>query len=209
MTEFKNSISKGIPSILPSVKKRRPDISHAPNRKVLLSKEEKVLALKNALRYFPENQHDALAKEFLEELNSFGRIYMYRFQPDYKMYARPIDEYPGKSNEIKSIMLMIQNNLDASVAENPDNLVVYGGKGKAARNWNSYDSILKCLKRMDIDETLLIQSGKPIGIAKTQPHAPRVLIANSNLVPADVRVAFPFPRGGRTRQPPFLANGPV
>ena len=183
MTEFKNSISKGIPSSLPSVKKRRPDISHAPNRKVLLSKEEKVLALKNALRYFPENQHDALAKEFLEELNSFGRIYMYRFQPDYKMYARPIDEYPGKSNQTKSIMLMIQNNLDPKIAQHPQELITYGGNGSVFQNWAQYLLTMEYLSKMSDDQTLVMNSGHPLGLFPSTRNAPRVVISNGMMIP--------------------------
>ena len=129
LNDFQNDIRTGIPQVLPPKKHYEPEINHAPKRKEILSEDEKILALKNALRYFPKDQHAELAAEFKEELEKYGRIYMYRFRPDYKMYARPIDEYPGNSRQAKAIMLMIQNNLDYAVAQHPHELITYGGNG--------------------------------------------------------------------------------
>jgi urocanate hydratase len=136
--EIKQDIINGIPTVLPAKKVYELDINHAPNRKDILSKVEKQLALRNALRYFPKSQHEELAKEFAQELKDYGRIYMYRLRPDYKMYARPISEYPGKCEQAKSIMLMIQNNLDYAVAQHPHELITYGGNGAVFQNWAQY-----------------------------------------------------------------------
>src|SRR5690606_29870497 len=132
---FKEQIQQGIPSVLPEKKPYDPSINHAPKRKEILSKEEKELALRNALRYFEPKQHATLLPEFRKELEKYGRIYMYRFRPDYKMYARPIEEYPGKCEQAKAIMLMIQNNLDYAVAQHPHELITYGGNGAVFQNW--------------------------------------------------------------------------
>ncbi|RLD49923.1 MAG: urocanate hydratase, partial [Bacteroidetes bacterium] len=135
---FQKEIQQGIPAFLPPNKGRRKNISHAPKRKDILNKEEKKLALKNALRYFDEKHHKELASEFLNELETYGRIYMYRFRPDYKIYARPINEYPAKSKQAAAIMLMIQNNLDDATAQHPDELITYGGNGSVFQNWAQY-----------------------------------------------------------------------
>ncbi len=146
--EIKAAISAGIPSTIPPKKDYDPTINHAPKRKEILSKEETKLALQNALRYFPKEQHAELAKEFVDELKTYGRIYMYRYRPDYKMYARPIDEYPGKSNQAKSIMAMIQNNLDYAVAQHPHELITYGGNGAVFQNWAQYLLTMQYLSEM-------------------------------------------------------------
>ena len=183
MSEFKNSISKGIPELLPDFKKRSENISHAPNRKDSLTRDEKALALKNALRYFPENQHSILGPEFKEELEMYGRIYMYRFQPDYEIYARPIDHYPGKSVQAKSIMLMIHNNLDPAVAQHPEELITYGGNGSVFQNWAQYLLTMQYLSIMEDDQTLVINSGHPLGLFPSNENAPRVVVSNGMMIP--------------------------
>ena len=183
MSEFKDSITNGIPNTLPRFKKRSPHLSHAPNRKDFLSKKEKILAVKNALRYFPENHHSTLGSEFLDELNQFGRIYMYRFKPDYEMYARPIDEYPGISSQAKSIMLMIQNNLDPKIAQHPEELITYGGNGSVFQNWAQYLLTMEYLSKMSNDQTLVMNSGHPLGLFPSHKNAPRVVISNGMMIP--------------------------
>ena len=183
MSEFKNSISKGIPELLPDFKKRSENISHAPNRRDSLTRDEKALALKNALRYFPENQHSILGPEFKEELEMYGRIYMYRFQPDYEIYARPIDHYPGKSVQAKSIMLMIHNNLDPAVAQHPEELITYGGNGSVFQNWAQYLLTMQYLSNMEDDQTLVTNSGHPLGLFPSHENAPRVVVSNGMMIP--------------------------
>ena len=183
MSEFKNSISKGIPEVLPDFKKRSENISHAPNRKDSLTINEKALALKNALRYFPENLHSVLGPEFKEELDRYGRIYMYRYQPDYEIFARPIDHYPGKSVQAKSIMLMIQNNLDPAVAQHPQELITYGGNGSVFQNWAQYLLTMQYLSNMEDDQTLVINSGHPLGLFPSHENAPRVVVSNGMMIP--------------------------
>ena len=183
MSEFKNSISKGIPELLPDFKKRSENISHAPNRKDSLTKNEKALALKNALRYFPKNLHSILGPEFKEELDKYGRIYMYRYQPDYEIYARPIDHYPGKSIQAKSIMLMIQNNLDPAVAQHPQELITYGGNGSVFQNWAQYLLTMQYLSNMEDDQTLVMNSGHPLGLFPSHENATRVVVANGMMIP--------------------------
>ena len=183
MSYFKKKISEGIPHKLPDFKERITSLSHAPNRKDSLTKKEKVLALKNALRYFPKSQHSILGKEFAEELNNYGRIYMYRFQPDYKMYARPIDEYPGNSTQAKSIMLMIQNNLDPAIAQHPQELITYGGNGSVFQNWAQYLLTMQYLSKMQDDQTLVMYSGHPLGLFPSNINAPRVVISNGMMIP--------------------------
>jgi urocanate hydratase len=153
LTDFQKQIIQGIPSELPPKKSYNTSVSHAPKRKEILSAEEKKLALKNALRYFDKKHHAELIPEFKEELNKYGRIYMYRFMPDYKMYARPIDEYPGKSIQAKSIMLMIQNNLDHAVAQHPHELITYGGNGAVFQNWAQYLLTMQYLSEMTDEQT--------------------------------------------------------
>ena len=183
MSYFKKLISLGIPDKLPDFKPRIPNLSHAPNRIDSLSNKEKALALKNALRYFPKSQHKILGKEFSEELNNYGRIYMYRFQPDYKIFARPIDEYPGNSIQAKSIMLMIQNNLDPSIAQHPQELITYGGNGSVFQNWAQYLLTMQYLSKMQDDQTLVMYSGHPLGLFPSNLNAPRVVISNGMMIP--------------------------
>ena len=183
MSGFKNSIIQGIPDNLPKFKQRLIDISHAPNRRDLLSKNEKALALKNALRYFPVKHHEVLGSEFKNELNLYGRIYMYRFQPDYEMFARPITDYPGKSTQAKSIMLMIQNNLDPAVAQHPQELITYGGNGSVFQNWAQYLLTMQYLSQMEDDQTLAMYSGHPMGLFPSHKNAPRVVVTNGMMIP--------------------------
>ena len=183
MSGFKNSIIQGIPDNLPKFKQRLIDISHAPNRRDLLSKNEKALALKNALRYFPVKHHEILGSEFKNELNLYGRIYMYRFQPDYEMFARQITDYPGKSTQAKSIMLMIQNNLDPAVAQHPQELITYGGNGSVFQNWAQYLLTMQYLSQMEDDQTLAMYSGHPMGLFPSHKNAPRVVVTNGMMIP--------------------------
>ncbi len=181
--EFQQDILQGIPSVLPTKKTYESAINHAPKRKQILSKEEMRLALENALRYFSKELHAELAPEFLQELNDFGRIYMYRFRPDYTMYARPIEEYPGKSLQAKAIMLMIQNNLDYAVAQHPHELITYGGNGAVFQNWIQYRLTMKYLAEMTEDQTLVMYSGHPMGLFPSHKDAPRVVVTNGMVIP--------------------------
>jgi urocanate hydratase len=181
--QFSKAILEGIPTELPDAKPRHSSISHAPKRKDVLNREEKKLALKNALRYFPKKFHDILAPEFLEELQKYGRIYMYRFRPDYKMYARPINEYPCQSKQAASIMLMIQNNLDPAVAQHPHELITYGGNGAVFQNWAQYLLTMKYLAEITDNQTLVMYSGHPLGIFPSHQDAPRVVVTNGMMIP--------------------------
>ncbi len=181
--DFKTSILQGIPNELPPAKPYDTSVSHAPKRKDILSKEEKKLALRNALRYFEAKHHPILAKEFAEELEKYGRIYMYRFRPDYRMYARPINEYPGKSTQAKSIMLMIQNNLDYAIAQHPHELITYGGNGAVFQNWAQYLITMKYLAEMTDEQTLVMYSGHPMGLFPSHKEAPRVVVTNGMMIP--------------------------
>ena len=180
---FQQQIQEGIPSVLPPVKPYETDINHAPKRKEILSAEEKKLALRNALRYFEPEYHAELIKEFSEELEKYGRIYMYRLRPDYRMYARPIDEYPGKSQQAKAIMLMIQNNLDYAVAQHPHELITYGGNGAVFSNWAQYRLTMKYLSEMTEEQTLVMYSGHPMGLFPSHKEAPRVVVTNGMVIP--------------------------
>ncbi|MFD2568945.1 urocanate hydratase [Pseudotenacibaculum haliotis] len=180
---FKETIQQGIPSILPPKRAYDENINHAPKRKEILSEAEKQLALKNALRYFDAKHHAELLPEFAEELEKYGRIYMYRFRPDYKMYARPIEEYPGKSSQAKSIMLMIQNNLDYAVAQHPHELITYGGNGAVFQNWAQYLLTMKYLSEMTDKQTLVMYSGHPMGLFPSNKNAPRVVVTNGMMIP--------------------------
>ncbi len=180
---FKIALSEGIPEELPQPKPYDTKISHAPKRKDILTSKEKKLAVKNALRYFPQKFHYILAQEFLDELNQFGRIYMYRFRPDYKMYARSINEYPAKSKQAASIMLMIQNNLDPAVAQHPHELITYGGNGSVFQNWAQYRLTMKYLSEITDNQTLAMYSGHPMGLFPSHPDAPRVVITNGMMIP--------------------------
>ncbi|MEM6686599.1 MAG: urocanate hydratase [Bacteroidota bacterium] len=180
---FKEQILQGIPSELPAPKAYDPNINHAPKRKDILSPEEKKLALRNALRYFDKKHHEELLPEFKHELETYGRIYMYRFRPDYKMYARPIDEYPGKSTHAKAIMLMIQNNLDYAVAQHPHELITYGGNGGVFQNWAQYVLVMQYLAEMNDEQTLVMYSGHPLGLFPSHTEAPRVVVTNGMMIP--------------------------
>ena len=183
MNKFQEEILAGIPAELPEVKPYDPEINHAPKRKDILTDEEKVLALKNALRYFPERHHAVLAKEFAEELQKYGRIYMYRFRPSYEMYARPIDEYPAKSRQAAAIMAMIQNNLDPRVAQHPHELIIYGGNGAIFQNWAQYRLVMQYLATMTDEQTLVMYSGHPLGLFPSHKDAPRVIVTNGMVIP--------------------------
>jgi urocanate hydratase len=180
---FQEQILQGIPSVLPNPKPYETEINHAPNRKEILSDEEKKLALKNALRYFDSKHHAELLPEFKAELESYGRIYMYRLRPDYKMYARPISEYPGKCEQAKAIMLMIQNNLDYAVAQHPHELITYGGNGAVFQNWAQYLLTMQYLAEMTDEQTLAMYSGHPMGIFPSHKEAPRVVVTNGMVIP--------------------------
>ncbi|MBZ9632118.1 urocanate hydratase [Salegentibacter sp. LM13S] len=181
--DFKAKILKGIPGELPSKKEYDTSVNHAPKRKNILNAEEKRLALQNALRYFEEKHHKELLPEFKEELEKFGRIYMYRLKPDYKLYARSIEEYPGKSIQAKGIMLMIQNNLDPKVAQHPDELITYGGNGAVFQNWAQYLLTMQYLAEMENDQTLVMYSGHPMGLFPSHENAPRVVVTNGMMIP--------------------------
>ena len=180
---FAEEIRAGIPDKLPQPKPYDTSINHAPRRKDILTSVEKRLALRNALRYFPEKFHAELAPEFARELATYGRIYMYRFRPDYAMYARPIDAYPHRSEQAAAIMLMIQNNLDPAVAQHPHELIVYGGNGAIFQNWAQYRLVMKYLSEMTDEQTLVMYSGHPLGLFPSHPGAPRVVVTNGMVIP--------------------------
>ena len=183
MNSFQQALQQGIPVELPAVKAYDPHINHAPKRRNILTTEEKKLAVRNALRYFPKKWHQILAPEFAEELNTYGRIYMYRFRPEYEMYARPIEEYPAKSKQAAAIMLMIQNNLDPKVAQHPHELITYGGNGAVFQNWAQYLITMKYLSEMTDEQTLAMYSGHPMGLFPSHPEAPRVVVTNGMMIP--------------------------
>ena len=181
--QFAAEIRAGIPDVLPEVKPYDNEINHAPRRKDILTDEEKKLALRNALRYFPSKFHAVLAPEFAQELCDYGRIYMYRFRPDYDMHARPIDDYPHRSRQAAAIMLMIQNNLDPAVAQHPHELIIYGGNGAIFQNWAQYRLVMKYLSEMTDEQTLVMYSGHPLGLFPSHRNAPRVVVTNGMVIP--------------------------
>nr|WP_298997878.1 urocanate hydratase [uncultured Allomuricauda sp.] len=181
--DFKSQVLQGIPKQLPPPRAYPKGGNPAPKRKDILSVEEKKLAVRNALRYFPKEWHAELAKEFASELQTYGRIYMYRFKPKYDIYARPIDEYPAKSKQAAAIMLMIQNNLDPAVAQHPEELITYGGNGAVFQNWAQYLLTLKYLAEMTDEQTLHMYSGHPMGLFPSSPSAPRVVVTNGMMIP--------------------------
>ncbi len=185
ISPFQKAILKGIPDVLPAAKTIDPSVSHAPKRVIdgVLSSKERQLALRNALRYFHPQFHSALAPEFKNELDTYGRIYMYRFRPDYPMYARSIHEYPHRSKQAAAIMLMIQNNLDPKVAKHPHELITYGGNGAVFQNWAQYLLVMKYLAEMTDEQTLVIYSGHPLGLFPSHPEAPRVVVTNGMMIP--------------------------
>ncbi|MDE6268972.1 MAG: urocanate hydratase [Muribaculaceae bacterium] len=180
---FQEAVAEGIPAHLPTARSYDPKVNHAPKRKKILTDQEKRLALKNALRYFPEHLHAELAPEFARELADYGRIYMYRYRPDYEMYARPVDEYPAKSRQAAAIMMMIQNNLDPRVAQHPHELITYGGNGAVFQNWAQYRLAMKYLSEMTDEQTLVMYSGHPLGLFPSHPDAPRVIVTNGMVIP--------------------------
>ena len=181
--EFKKAVAEGIPATLPAAKPYDPEVNHAPKRKKILSADEERLALRNALRYFPAELHAELAPEFADELRTYGRMYMYRYRPDYDMYARPIDEYPARSRQAAAIMMMIQNNLDPAVAQHPHELITYGGNGAVFQNWAQYRLVMKYLSEMTDEQTLVMYSGHPLGLFPSSPGAPRVVVTNGMVIP--------------------------
>ena len=181
--QFVKDIRAGIPDTLPELQAYDTTINHAPKRKDILTEEEKRLALRNALRYFPQKFHAVLAPEFAEELKTYGRIYMYRFRPTYEMYARPIDEYPHRSQQAAAIMMMIQNNLDKAVAQHPHELITYGGNGAVFQNWAQYRLVMRYLSEMTDEQTLVMYSGHPLGLFPSHKNAPRVVVTNGMVIP--------------------------
>ena len=180
---FAQEIQEGIPTYIPELNPWDLQVNHAPKRKDILSKEEKKLAIANALRYFPKNQHVELAKDFVAELNTYGRIYMHRYRPTHPIFARPISEYPGKSLQARAIMLMIQNNLDHAVAQHPHELITYGGNGAVFQNWVQYRLTMKYLSEMNDEQTLVMYSGHPMGLFPSHKNAPRVVVTNGMMIP--------------------------
>jgi len=185
ISKINQEIKEGIPSYLPEFRKPDPTLSHAPARNIsdILTKDDKKLAIKNALRYFPTEHHDVLAKEFYAELKKYGRIYMYRYLPEYDMYARPVNEYPTKSKQAAAIMLMIQNNLDPTVAKHPQELITYGGNGAVFQNWAQYRLTMYYLSQMSDKQTLVLYSGHPLGLFPSDKNAPRVIVTNGMMIP--------------------------
>lgn len=183
IASFKSEIVQGIPVSLPPKKTRPKGGNPAPKRKDILSAQEKILAVRNALRYFPSDWHNELAKEFAEELNAYGRIYMYRFKPDYGIFARPLEEYPARCRAAAAIMLMIQNNLDPAVAQHPNELITYGGNGAVFQNWAQYLLTMKYLSEMTEEQTLHMYSGHPMGLFPSSKEAPRVVVTNGMMIP--------------------------
>ena len=180
---FKEQIAQGIPTEIPAKRAYPADANRAPKRKDILSVEEKQLAIRNALRYFPAEWHQGLAVEFAEELKEYGRIYMYRFKPDYKIHARDILEYPAKSTQAAALMLMIQNNLDPAVAQHPEELITYGGNGAVFQNWAQYLLVMHYLSIMTDEQTLHLYSGHPMGLFPSSKNAPRVIVTNGMMIP--------------------------
>ncbi len=183
LTDFHKEILEGVPAVIPAKQEWDPNINHAPKRKQILSQEERKLALRNALRYFPKDQHAELAKDFIQELDDYGRIYMLRYRPKHTIYARPISEYPGQCLQAKAIMLMIQNNLDYAVAQHPHELITYGGNGAVFQNWIQYRLAMKYLAEMTEEQTLVMYSGHPMGLFPSHKDAPRVVVTNGMMIP--------------------------
>jgi len=181
--EFRKAVREGIPDELPPLKPFDPEVNHAPRRKDLLSLEEKKLAIRNALRYFPKKHHAVLAPEFAGELSEYGRMYMYRFRPDYKIFARDIQAFPHRSKQAAAIMLMLSNNLDDAIAQHPHELITYGGNGAVFQNWAQYLLTMKYLAGMTDQQTLVLYSGHPMGLFPSQPEAPRVVVTNGMVIP--------------------------
>ena len=182
---FQKTVLAGIPTELPEKKSLDPNVSHAPKRVIegVLTLKEKKLAVENALRYFRPEWHETLAKEFWDELHTYGRIYMYRFRPDYSMHARPISDYPYRTPQAAAIMLMIQNNLDNKVAKHPHELITYGGNGAVFQNWGQYLLTMQYLATMTDEQTLVLYSGHPMGLFPSSKNSPRVVVTNGMMIP--------------------------
>ena len=183
MDQFKTQITSGIPEELPTAKSLDNNVSHAPKRKDILNRDEKKMAVRNALRYFDAKHHTVLAQEFSKELANFGRIYMHRFRPEYRMFARPVEDYPAKSSQAAAIMMMIQNNLDPDVAQHPHELITYGGNGAVFQNWAQYLLTMRYLSEMSNEQTLHMYSGHPMGLFPSSSQAPRVVVTNGMMIP--------------------------
>ncbi len=183
LTEFQSAITTGIPALLPQSQPYDPEVNHAPVRKDILSPSDKKLAIRNALRYFDPLHHAILAKEFAGELKKYGRIYMYRFRPEYALFARPIDQYPAKCTQAAAIMMMLQNNLDPAVAQHPHELITYGGNGAVFQNWAQYLLTMQYLSQMTEEQTLVMYSGHPMGLYPSHREAPRVVVTNGMMIP--------------------------
>ena len=183
MTNLKQAILQGIPSELPTKRDINSRVSHAPNRKNILNKEEKQLAIRNALRYFPEHMHPVLAPEFAEELKNYGRIYMYRFMPDYEIKARHLEDFPHKSKQAAALQMMLSNNLDEAIAQHPEELITYGGNGAVFQNWAQYLLTMQYLAIMNDEQTLALYSGHPMGLFPSHKDAPRVVVTNGMMIP--------------------------
>ena len=183
MKDIKETILKGIPTELPAKRALNKNISHAPNRKDILNKEEKRLAIRNALRYFPKAMHAVLAPEFAEELKTYGRIYMYRFMPDYEIKARHLEDFPHKSKQAAALQMMLSNNLDAAIAQHPEELITYGGNGAVFQNWAQYLLCMQYLAEMNDEQTLVLYSGHPMGLFPSHKDAPRVVVTNGMMIP--------------------------
>ncbi len=183
MTNLKQAILQGIPNEIPAKKEINPNVSHAPNRKDILNKEEKQLAIRNALRYFPEHMHTTLAPEFADELKTYGRIYMYRFMPNYEIKARNLNNFPHKSKEAAAIQMMLSNNLDNAIAQHPAELITYGGNGAVFQNWAQYLLCMQYLAEMNDEQTLVLYSGHPMGLFPSHKDAPRVVVTNGMMIP--------------------------
>jgi urocanate hydratase len=183
MTNLKQAILQGIPSEIPTKRNINTSVSHAPNRKNILNKEEKKLAIRNALRYFPEHMHTVLAPEFAKELKTYGRIYMYRFMPDYKIKARHLEEFPHKSKQAAALQMMLSNNLDEAIAQHPEELITYGGNGSVFQNWAQYLICMQYLAEMNDEQTLVLYSGHPMGLFPSHKDAPRVVVTNGMMIP--------------------------
>ncbi len=183
MINLKQAILQGIPSEIPTKRNINTSVSHAPNRKNILNKEEKKLAIRNALRYFPEHMHTVLAPEFAKELKTYGRIYMYRFMPDYKIKARHLEEFPHKSKQAAALQMMLSNNLDEAIAQHPEELITYGGNGSVFQNWAQYLLCMQYLAEMNDEQTLVLYSGHPMGLFPSHKDAPRVVVTNGMMIP--------------------------
>ena len=183
MTDIKQTILQGIPTQLPPKKEFDTSVSHAPKRKDILTTQEKKLAIKNALRYFPENLHSELAQEFADELKKYGRIYMYRYRPDYEIKSRHFEKFPHKSKQAAGIMMMISNNLDYDIAQHPHELITYGGNGSVFQNWAQYLLCMQYLAEMTDEQTLVLYSGHPMGLFPSHKDAPRVVVTNGMMIP--------------------------